>query len=83
MEAVIARARERGYAVMRLDTLPTMAAALRRTTRVVMERVPSSAATSPAVTSSESPGRKKPAKSPVSQNTMTVRTVYPPQRIRS
>src|SRR3972149_6113832 len=40
-------------------------------------------ATRPAVISSESPGRKKPTRSPVSVNTMATRTAYPPQRIRS
>src|SRR5437660_9988450 len=42
-----------------------------------MFRVPL-AAKSPAVISSESPGRKKPTSNPVSANTMAKRTPYPP-----
>jgi len=37
--------------------------------------VPPLEATSPAVTNMESPGRKKPASSPVSANTMQISTV--------
>src|SRR5215510_8001908 len=39
------------------------------------------AATRPAVTSSESPGRKNPRRSPVSAKTMATRSPYPPHRM--
>src|SRR5581483_5836761 len=61
---------------------PAMAATLRSTVRSHTSRPPA-AATSPAVISSESPGRKNPTSSPVSMNTMAVSPTYPPHRTSS
>ena len=52
---------------------PTMAATISRTFSHQMSSPPA-AATSPAVMSSESPGRKKPMRSPVSVKTIATRT---------
>jgi hypothetical protein len=56
-----------------------MAAATRRMFSHQMLRFPA-AANTPAVTSSESPGRKKPNISPVSANTIAVMADRPPTR---
>src|SRR5712692_5826163 len=44
---------------------------------------PPAAATRPAVIRSESPGRKKPTRSPVSVETIATKTTRPPERTRS
>ena len=56
---------------------PRIAAAMSRTFSQRIESFPAAAKT-PAVTSSESPGRKNPTMSPVSANTIAVMAPSPP-----
>ena len=61
---------------------PAIAATLRSPFSSQMSSPPA-AATRPAVIRRESPGRKKPIRSPVSVNTMATSATYPPQRTSS